>query len=146
MDRYEAQERIRQAQQGQGKPIIAANFHGQQLVAVGNCIHHSPKWKTFIDFLDDYLKVKLTPEWGNAELAKPLGERHTIMQWYDALCRLQAEVIQIPGEPAHIEMNGVLGCYYGLAYSLYVLDHNVELQSRLIGRLKDRSNFQGALL
>jgi len=113
-------------------------------VAVGNRIHHSPKWKTFIDFLSDYLKIKLTPEWGNAEIAKPLSERHTIMQWYDTLCRLQAEVIKAPGEPANIEMNGVLGCYYGLAYSLYLLDHNVELQNRLIARLKNRSNFQGA--
>lgn len=62
------------------------------------------------------------------------------MQWYNTLCRLQAEAIKAPGEPAHIEMKGVLGCYYGLAYSLYLLDHNVELQSRLLARLKNRSN------
>ena len=143
-DHHEARERIRQAQQGRGKPVIAAKFHGTQLVAVGSGIHHSPNWKTFIDFLGDYLKAKLTPEWGNAELSKPLSERHTIMQWYDTLCRLQAEVIKTPGKVVEMEMNGVLSCYFGLAYSLYLLDHNAELQSRLLARLKNRSNFQGA--
>ena len=66
------------------------------------------------------------------------------MQWYNTLCQVQAEVIKTPGEPAEMEISGVLACYFGLAYSLYLLDHNVELQSRLIARLKDRSNFQGA--
>jgi hypothetical protein len=37
-----------------------------------------------------------------------------------------------------------VACYLGLAYSLYLLDHNVELQDRLVRRLKNRGNFQGA--
>jgi SEC-C motif len=143
-DRFAAQERIRQAQQGHGKPIIAVKTDKHQLVAVGNRLMFSKGWKTFIDFLCDYLKAKLTPEWGNAEIAKPLGERHTIMQWYDAVCRLQKDTIKRPGEPTSIELNGVLACYYGLAYALYLIEHNVKLQSRMIVRLKDRSNFQGA--
>src|SRR5262249_39825232 len=32
----------------------------------------------------------------------------------------------------------------GLAYSIYLHDHNVEIQERLIRRLKDPANFQGA--
>lgn len=143
-DRFEAQERIRQAQQGHGKPIIAAKIDEHQIVAVGNKVMFSKDWKTFIDFLGHYLKTKLTPEWGNAEIAKPLNERHVIMQWYDAVCRLQAETIKTPGEPTYMDVNGVLACYYGLAYALYLIEHNVELQSRMIARLKDRSNFQGA--
>jgi SEC-C motif len=143
-DRFEAQEHIRQTQQGRGKPIIAATIDQHQMVAVGNKVMFSKGWKTFIDFLSDYLKAKLTPEWGNAEIAKPLNERHTIMQWYDAVCRLQKDSIKTPGEPTPMEMNGVLACYYGLAYALYLIEHNVELQNRMIARLKDRSNFQGA--
>lgn len=143
-DRFEAQERIRQTQQGRGRPIIAAKTGEHQIVAVGKNVMFSKGWKTFIDFLSEYLKTKLTPEWGNAEIAKPLNERHTIMQWYDAVCRLQKESIKTPGEPTNMEVNGVLACYYGLAYALYLIEHNVELQSRIIARLKDRSNFQGA--
>ncbi len=39
---------------------------------------------------------------------------------------------------------GTSACYLGLAYSLYLLDHNVELQARLVARLKDVGQFQGA--
>ncbi len=35
-------------------------------------------------------------------------------------------------------------CYLGLAYDLYLLSHNVELQDRLVRRLKDPRSFQGA--
>lgn len=41
-------------------------------------------------------------------------------------------------------MTGVVACYLGTAYSLYLLDHNVELQDRLVRRLKNPKNFQGA--
>ena len=41
-------------------------------------------------------------------------------------------------------MTGVVACYLGTAYSLYLLDHNVELQARLVRRLKNSKDFQGA--
>lgn len=141
---HEAQERVRQTQQGRGKPIIGTKSNEHQFVAVGKKLHYSKTWKTFIDFLGHFMKLKLTGEWGSAEIAKPFDERHPIMQWYDAVCRAQAKSIKNPGEPASMEMIGVLACYYGLAYALYQIEHNVELQSRMIARLKDRSNFQGA--
>jgi hypothetical protein len=66
------------------------------------------------------------------------------MQWYDALCRLQAKVIEKPGQPSVIPVTGVVACYLSVAYGLYLLEHNVELQARLIQRLKNPGNFQGA--
>ncbi|WP_428630241.1 SEC-C metal-binding domain-containing protein [Sphingopyxis sp.] len=75
---WEARERVRQTQQGLGRPIISAKVGDQQVVAVGNKIHSSSTWKTFPDFLSDYLKQKLDPAWGNAEIAKPLGQRHPV--------------------------------------------------------------------
>ena len=41
-------------------------------------------------------------------------------------------------------MIGVVYCYLGLAYNLYLMKHNIELQSRLVSRLKDVQQFQGA--
>jgi len=41
-------------------------------------------------------------------------------------------------------MTGAVEAYLGLAYNLYLLAHNVELQDRMIKRLKDRPNFLGA--
>lgn len=137
-------EKIRKQQQGLGKPILAQDFKGQKFVAVGSGVHHSPNWKTFPDFLFDYIIQKLGSEWGNAEIQKPFGERHPIMQWYDSVCRLQQKYIKQNGQVASMNMTGVIYCYYGLAYSLYLLEHNVELQDIYILRLKDINNFQGA--
>jgi hypothetical protein len=139
-----ARERIRQSQQGLGKPVISSHWQDHQFVAVGKRVHYSKNWKTFIDFLSDYFKTKIGPEWGNAEIAKPLADRHPLMQWYDALCHLQRKHITQPGRPTSMPITGVVGCYFSVAYGLYLLEHNAELQTRLLNRLKDPGNFQGA--
>jgi hypothetical protein len=144
LQRHEASERIRQNQQGLGRPIIAGKFHGHQIVAVKNTVHWSPTWKTFPDFLADYIKRVIGPEWGNAEIAKPFQQRHPLMQWYDTYCRYQQATIAKPGVVSEATITGIVACYLGLAYSLYLLDHNVELQELLVRRLKDPANFQGA--
>jgi hypothetical protein len=138
------EEEIRKQQQGLGKPIISADFKGYKFVAVGNRLHYSQSWKTFSDFLSPFIFSKLGTEWGNAEIKKPLEERHPIMQWYDKVCRYQQQNIKQPGQVSTMNMNGVTYCYLGLAYSLYLLNHNVELQEIYIKRLKDINNFQGA--
>ncbi|WP_249165199.1 YecA family protein [Bradyrhizobium sp. AUGA SZCCT0431] len=139
-----AQEEIRRAQQGLGKPIISHRLNDHQMVAVGNTIHWSKKWKTFPDFLNDYIKRTLGPEWGNAELLKPFSDRHPIMQWYDLYARYQSETIKEPGTVSSANVTGVVACYLGLAYSLYLIAHNVELQARLVKRLIEPTQFQGA--
>ena len=144
LEQMRASERIRQVQQGLGRPIIALKSGNRQIVAVGNKVYFSDKWKTFPDFLAEYMKQKLGSDWGNAEIAKPLAERHPIMQWYDAYCKYQQATIKTPGEVCNANVTGIVACYLGLAYSLYLLDHNVEIQERLLGRLKDPANFQGA--
>lgn len=136
--------RIRETQQGLGRPIIGAKVKDHQIVAVGKTIYWSKKWKTFPDFLADYIKRKVGSGWGNAEIAKLLADRHPLMQWYDAYCRYQEQTIKTPGEVHSTDITGVVACYLGVAYALYLLDHNAELQTRLINRLKNLSNFQGA--
>ena len=76
-------------------------------------------------------------DWGNSEIRKPFEARHPIAQWYDALCRYHMEYIDGSGEIKSIPATGIDYCFTGLAYSLYLLKHNVELQQRFINRLKD---------
>lgn len=114
------------------------------MVAVGSTVYYSRDWKTFPDFLAHYIKKKIGEKWGNAELQKPLRDRHPLLQWYDAYCRYQAAHIKTPGEVHSSPVTGIVACYLGTAYALYLLEHNVELQERLIRRLKDPGNFQGA--
>jgi hypothetical protein len=143
VNEIKAREMQRLKQQGLGKPIIGAQFKGYQFVAVGNTVHYG-KWKTFIDFLSHYIKKILDDKWGNTEIAKPLAQRHPVMQWYDAVCRHQLAASTRPGEVWSVPATGAMAAYFGLAYNLYLLAHNVELQSRLIGRLKNPEQFRGA--
>ncbi|WP_218570594.1 SEC-C metal-binding domain-containing protein [Pseudomonas sp. D(2018)] len=55
-----AKEHQRIEQQGLGKPVLAAKTDsGYQFVAVRNRLFHSKKWRTFHDFLVDYLSHAL---------------------------------------------------------------------------------------
>ncbi len=142
--RHQAQELVRVQQQGEGKPIISTVFKDHRFVAVGNKLHYSKKWKFFPDFLSDYLKTVMGSEWGNSEIKKEWNKRHPILRWYHDYClALQASEKHPDGTYAATPI-GVVNCYLGLAYGLYLLHHNVELQNRLINRLKNKGNFQGA--
>lgn len=134
----------RERQQGLGRGILSAEYAGHRLVAVKNRLMSSKKWRTFHDFLFDYIRTAMGPDWGNAEIAKPLNERHPFLLWYDHVCRHQQKYAQKPGEIYSAPLTGAVAAYMQLAYDLYILDHNVELQDRLINRLRDKENFYGA--
>ena len=143
-DRAEIEEKIRKAQQGEGRPLISADFADHKLIAVGNTLHYSKSWKTFADFLLDYIKKILGPEWGDQEIKKDKKDRHSIILWYQNLCLFQAKQLKGVDGLYEAEMNGAAICYLGLAYNLFLIKHNVKLQEILIARLKDHQQFQGA--
>lgn len=138
-----AMEALRQSQQGQGKPIISTEFNGYRFTAVGSQLHYSKTHKTFIDFLSAYILSVLSHEWCNLEIAKPLAERHQILKWYDGICTLQ-QTAKPRGVIQSIPVNGLIEAYYGLAYNLYLLQHNAELQDYLVRRLKQSAGFYAA--
>lgn len=144
----EAKEYQRIKQQGLGKPIISMEFQGRRIVAVGDELYASPNWKTFIDFLDDYIKGVLGREWFKAEAQKEFKNKHPILQWYDIWLRAKSTDTTAKGEIISRPHIGVSQSFYGLANNLYRIKRNVGVQTELIRRLKleDRSNFHGALL
>jgi hypothetical protein len=79
--RHEAQEFQRREQQGLGRPIISTEFNDHRVIAVGQTMHFSQRWKTFHDFLNDYPKIVLGREWWTSEGSKPPEERHRILTW-----------------------------------------------------------------
>lgn len=139
-------ESLRQQKFGQVRHIVSEDFHGYKFVAVGNELYYFPaeSCRTFPDFLMKYIKLVLGIDWGKGELAKPYEERHQILKWYDGMCRFQSE--QKPGSNGLYSAipNGAFAAYLHLAYDLYTLRNNSELQQRLIDRIKIKDQFQGA--
>lgn len=140
----ELKDKKRKAQYGDVRDTISLDADGGKFVAVGNEVHFSKKWMTFHDFLFDYIKKSVGPEWGQAEIQKEYNDRHPILQWYKLLCDFDREHIKKEGEVYSAVCTGAVGAYLSLAYDLYVLRHHLFLQERLIRRLKKIKQFQGA--
>jgi hypothetical protein len=145
--RQEAREHQRRLTQGLGRPIVSFedNANGYRIVCVGMEVFWSKAWRTFPDFLSHFIKTKLTPEWGNAELAKPENKRHPLLNWYQKSCLVQQERTKTPGALFQIEVTGAIRAYLGLAYDLYLCAHNAELPELLLKRLRNAQTFEGAL-
>jgi hypothetical protein len=133
----------RRRRYGEVRPIIHADWQGLKWVAVGEQVF-SGQWRYFPDFLQHYIKVVLSPKWGNEEIAKPLVDRHPIMQWYDGMCRYQQ--LQPRDEKGMFSFfpDGCTLAYMLLSYDLFALRHSQSLQTEVVRRLKDRNQFQGA--
>jgi hypothetical protein len=140
----EEKERMRQQKFGEVRPLVHGDLGGRKLVVLGDRIYHSEKWKTFPDFLAGYPKSVLGGEWGKAELAKPLEERHQVMKWYDAMCRFQGKQQRAPDGLIGVLPNGSMKAYMLLAYDLFTLRNHGAMQKAVIERLKNKDQFQGA--
>lgn len=149
----EAERVQREKQQGLGKGIISVELSGRRVVAVGNRLYKSDKWKTFQDFLRDYLVQKLGLQWFRAELAKPESERQTIVRWYEqAVADFRPSEAQI-GDVFSGPMTGAQRAFFNLAYNLYLIEHHAptkhanQLVETFVARLRDHrlDNFIGKL-
>jgi len=144
MDEHQANEMQRKKQQGLGRPIISTDFKGHRVIAIGKELRWSEKWKTFHDFLFDYLKYCFEKEWWMGELKKNPQERHPILQWAVIAGEYTSQLHRKYGEIHAAPTIGAVDAYLGLSYSLYLLAHNAELQTSLVARLKHRDQFLGA--
>jgi len=137
-------EEQRIAQQGYGRPIISAEVNGRRLISIGDKVFDLGNCKTFHDVLPIYLRKVLNEDWFDKELQKELPDRHPILQWYHHMVVYQKEKIQIPDKVNTAPMIGAMAALLGLAYNLYLMAHNSELQEKLINRLKTPMQFLGA--
>ncbi|WP_395701239.1 SEC-C metal-binding domain-containing protein [Aquabacterium sp.] len=136
--------RQQQLEQGLGRPIISTKaLSGHRVVAVG-AQWIAGTWTTFHSFLPDYLWTVFGRDWCATELAKPLEQRHPAMQWHEVIRDQESRAGGQPGEVFHSTMNGAVGSFLTLAYDLYCLQHNAELQARLVARMKVPDQFAGA--
>lgn len=128
---------------GHVRPQVTTRIEDTRFVAVGNRILWG-KWVTFPDFLTDYCRAVFGADWGAQELAKPPEQTHPITDWYRKWAHFSSS--QPPAEDGTFLAvpSGPVAAWFHLAYDLYVLQHHAALQARLVARLKNRDQFQGA--
>ncbi|MBI4219895.1 MAG: hypothetical protein HY682_07125 [Chloroflexi bacterium] len=137
-------ERVRKF--GHVRPPIVIDRQGHKVVAVGKRLFVDKGWKTFHDFLiSGYISTVMGGrEWGNPEIGKPYEERHPILQWYHHVCDFQVKHATPDREIYSATTTGPVMAYLALAYDLYTLEHHALLQEKLVKRLKNKAQFQGA--
>ena len=147
----EAEEIQRTNQQGLGRPIISAMFQGYRFVAVGSRFYYSKNWKTFHDFLFEYIKLLFGKEWWISEQQKTVENRHPILLWTQIISNYRKQVFaEKEGEIVSSPMTGAVFAFLTLAYNLYLIEHNIQLvrgkglHARLVQRLKNKESFYPA--
>jgi hypothetical protein len=148
----EALRQRREQQQGLGRPIVAAKMRDHQLVVVGNKMLWSANWRTFHDFLRDFLFNWLGQQWLVTERRKDADERHTIVRWFDQAAEDARLTGSMRGGISVAPMIGASRAFLNLAYNIYLIAHHTgEAGDAIVkgyaGRLKSAraDDFSGAL-
>ncbi len=139
-----AAEALRKRTFGDIRSVLSVEHQGYRFVAVDSTLHYGKQWRTFHDFLLDYIKHAFGSGWGQKELAKPLDQRHTVMRWYNHVCELQKDGRKEENGLYSIVRDGLTSAYLLLAYDLYVLRDHGKLQSAVLRRLRQADQFNGA--
>ncbi len=129
------------------RPQIQADFQGKKIRAVRNSIFIRPPKETFYDFQINLLLWTLGNPWFDAEMAKPLEERHIILRWRherNELLNANRKPGDDPNQPVKAALTGNVKALQILADDIYQLEHALKTPRRIIERLRDIKQFQGA--
>ena len=127
-------------QQGFGKSIESWISNGERHINVNGEILKIPNCKTFHDFLLYFFEYKFDKNW----LRAPENISHPLSIWYNKTNEI-ISYQQVSSRGFYkTPCIGAVMALLRLSYNLYLLAHNVELQSQLINRLKQIDQFQGA--
>jgi hypothetical protein len=129
------------------RPQIQAIVGDQKVRAVRNSIYFRPKDESFYDFQINLLLWALGEPWYDAEMAKPLEQRHIILRWRHERCELlkaHQKPEDDPNKPVAAPMTGDVKALQVLADDIYQLEHALKTPRKVINRLRDPRQFQGA--
>jgi hypothetical protein len=129
------------------RPQIHAIIGDVRVRAVRNGVYFQPKDESFHDFQINLLLRTLGKPWYDAQMAKPVEQRHIILRWRHERCEL-LKAHQKPGDdpnkPVAAPMTGNVRALQVLADDIYQLEHALKTPRRIIDRLRDPRQFQGA--
>jgi hypothetical protein len=143
-DKMKKEKLEKEKKYGEVKSIIHTYSKNKKFLAVGSNLYFSEKWKTFPDFLFEFVWRIFGKEWYDSETSKSIYEQNEIVKWFNK--SLEFSESQIPNHEGLIvaNPNGYTSTYILFAYDLFtVLNNNINIDS-LINRLKNKIQFQGA--
>ena len=145
MERHRREEQARVATLGEIRPIIHVEYAGYRMVAVGNQLYYSKKWKFFTDFLFEYGITRFGRDWFEAQKIAAPSEQHPAWIWRKLAYEFMRKQQPVEEGVFAAVPNGPLAACNNFYYDLYTVDDNGGLDDDLLERLKDREQFQGAL-
>lgn len=129
------------------RPQIQTINFGKKIRAVRNKIHFRPLEETFFDFQLNLLLWTLGKNWYDDEMRKPRNERHVILQWRDERNEVLSKYRNPAApstEPVRAPLTGNMKALHVLADDVYQLQHALKTPNRIIKRLANMHEFQGA--
>jgi hypothetical protein len=130
-----------------GPQPIKLDFQGHTFRAIKNRLLYTKKERTYIDFLLDLIKTSFGKKWHTAQVQTPKEQRHLVMQWmgswYEHCMSIQAKTAPEGGVFGSTPTGDGLSLLT-LGDDLYRLQLAQRLTSKLMSRLRDPNEFQGA--
>jgi len=129
------------------RPQVQTVNFGQKIRAVRNAIHFRPLEETFHDFQLNLLLWTLGKNWFDDQMLKPPAERHIILRWRDERNKLLEEhrdPAAPPNQPVKAPLTGSTKALQVLADDIYQLQHALNTPRKIIERLRNMREFQGA--
>ncbi len=128
---------------GEVRDLIHAEYKGQTFVAVGNTVLWG-KWRTFTDFLIDYVWHVFGKDWVEQQFALDREDRHPVARMREDVSAFAATQEKGPDGLYESVATGPMAGFLYLAYDLYVLAHHQDLQAAVVRRLRLSEQYQGA--
>lgn len=129
---------------GEGCTPVTTARGEEKFVAIAGKLFNSNQWKTFHDFLIFYAFDLFGRDWMKSESHKPPTERHPMAQWLLDVQAFQQKNHQQNQIVQTAPATAAVWAYMRTAYDLFVLEQNRLLQKKLMIRLKNNRQFQGA--
>jgi hypothetical protein len=129
------------------RPRIQMKFHGYKFRAVGGKLYYGPVNETFHEFLEKLLISRLGRSWFESEIKKSEDERHIIVQWRRELLEAANRNLAQRNDnskPGAFLPTGNMQAFMVLADDFYQLEHAFKTPRKILERLRDWRQFQGA--
>ena len=129
------------------RPQIQTVAFGKKIRAVRNALHYRPLEETFHDFQLNLLLWTLGKNWYDEQMRKPPGERHVILRWRaerNEVLEKHRDPSAPPNQPVRAPLTGNMKALQVLADDIYQLQHALKTPRKIVERLRNMREFQGA--